>query len=137
MSLKHLGVKTPVEVSITLVDNDEIQAINLEQREKDQATDVLSFPMVDYDPFEDINQAIMAETPNPDTGERYLGDIVISIDKVMEQAQAYNHSFERELSFLVVHSMLHLLGFDHMESSMEEEMIGHQKAIMTLLGIER
>ena len=103
------------EVSLTLVDNNRIHDINKEFRDIDRPTDVLSFPMVEYD---DAGEFAFLEDEddcfNPETGELMLGDIIISLDKVEEQAIAYGHSFTREYAFLIAHSMLHLMGYDHM-----------------------
>ena len=126
------------EISVTLVDNDTIRSINKEQRDIDRATDVLSFPMLDYEVAGDFS---MAEDDisnfNPDSGELILGDIVISYDKVIEQAAEYYHSRKRELAFLVAHSMLHLLGYDHMEPDEAAVMESKQREILDNLGITR
>ena len=133
-------VKCPYEpeISVTLVDNDTIRSINKEQRDIDRATDVLSFPMLDYEVAGDFS---MAEDDisnfNPDSGELILGDIVISYDKVIEQAAEYYHSRKRELAFLVAHSMLHLFGFDHMVDDERIEMEEKQNIILNNLGITR
>ncbi len=103
-------------VSIILTDNEGIHKLNKEQRGIDAPTDVLSFPMIDY--FEPGNFDFLEQDEfafEPESGELMLGDIVISLDKVKEQAAAYGHSEQRELAFLVAHSMLHLFGYDHME----------------------
>ena len=114
------------EVSLTLVDNNRIHDINKEFRDIDRPTDVLSFPMVEYD---DAGEFAFLEDEddcfNPETGELMLGDIIISLDKVEEQAIAYGHSFTREYAFLIAHSMLHLMGYDHMEE--DEKRIMRQK----------
>ncbi len=116
-----------VEVNVLLTDNEQIQIINRENRDIDRPTDVLSFPMIDFSKPEDFSA--VEEHPedyfNSDTGELNLGDIVISMDKVYEQAKEYGHSKERELAFLTAHSMLHLSGYDHMEE--EERLIMEQK----------
>ena len=136
-ALKAEGITNQIEVSLTVVDNDEIQTINHEQRGKDVPTDVLSFPMIEYDLYDSVESAIAAEPMNPDNGLIYLGDIVISWDKVLEQKEAYGHGINREFSFLIVHSMLHLLGYDHMNDDDEKVMTQRQKVIMSDLGIER
>lgn len=136
-ALSSEGIAQPVELSVTIVDNDEIHQINLAQREMDKPTDVLSFPMIEYVHHESMAEAIASEPVNPDSGLVYLGDIVISWDKVMEQSDAYGHSRDRELGFLVVHSMLHLLGYDHTDKEDEQLMIGRQKVIMAKLGLDR
>ena len=126
------------EVNVTIVDNNTIHEINREQRKIDRPTDVLSFPMLDYEVAGDFS---MAEDDisnfNPDSGELILGDIVISYDKVIEQAAEYNHSRKRELAFLVAHSMLHLFGFDHMVDDERIEMEEKQNIILNNLVITR
>lgn len=114
------------EINVVLTDNHEIRSINLEYRNMDTSTDVLSFPMLEYEIPSDFNHVEdHQEYFNPDSGELLLGDIMISVDKVEEQAIKYGHSKTRELAFLVAHSMLHLFGYDHMEEeerlSMEEK----------------
>lgn len=126
------------EVSLTLTDNEEIHRINKEFRNIDRPTDVLSFPMVEYDtPGEFDFLEELDECFNPETGELVLGDIIISLDKVQEQAQAYNHSVKREYAFLIAHSMLHLMGYDHMQDDEAAIMEQRQEAILKGLGIER
>ena len=127
-----------VEISITLTDNDGIHEINKEFREIDRPTDVLSFPMVDYEcagEFDFLEEC--DEYFNPESGELMLGDIVISLDKVEEQAEAYGHSALREYAFLIAHSMLHLMGYDHMEKEEADVMEFKQEEILKLLGIGR
>lgn len=133
-------VKCPYEceVNVTLVDNQSIQVINREQRDMDKPTDVLSFPMIEYDKpgdFSEVEKDISFF--NPDTGELILGDIVISYDKVLSQAKDYNHSIKRELAFLTAHSMLHLFGYDHMEENERADMEERQNIILKNLGITR
>ena len=114
----------PAEVSVTIVDNEAIHAINLEHRGIDRPTDVLSFPMFDED-FDDGEDCV-------------LGDIVISLEKAKEQAESYGHSMEREIAFLTVHSVLHLLGYDHEEGKAEEsEMFEKQEAVLVKMGLTR
>lgn len=128
-----------VEINILLTDNKGIHEFNKEYRGIDQETDVLSFPNVDYKEPANYEKAEQDKASyfNPDTEELLLGDIILSIDRVYEQAEQYGHSILREFSFLVAHSMLHLLGYDHMvpeEASVMEE---KQEAILTILGITR
>lgn len=117
------------EVSVTFVDNEGIRAINKQYRGIDRETDVLSFPMTDAG--EDF-------TVDPESGCNVLGDIVISLEKAVSQAEEYGHSFGREVAFLTVHSMLHLLGYDH-ETSEEDEkiMFGKQDIVLDAMGLER
>lgn len=126
------------EVNVTIVDNETIHGINIEQRQIDRPTDVLSFPMVEYEnpgDFSGVEDDFSLF--NPDTGELMLGDIVISYDKVMEQAKEFNHSLKRELGFLVAHSMLHLFGYDHMVDDERVEMEEKQNIILNNLNITR
>ena len=125
------------EVNVVLTNDEEIHRINKEFRGIDRATDVLSFPMGDYDVPSDFERLEEQSEDyfNPETGELLLGDIVISIDKVDEQAEKYGHSKERELAFLVAHSMLHLCGYDHMEDDERLVMEKKQEEILAGKGI--
>ena len=114
------------EISVTLVDNDTIRSINKEQRDIDRATDVLSFPMLEFDEDGISDELVM------------LGDIVISMERAREQANEFGHSFLREVAFLTAHSMLHLLGYDHVDDKEGEEiMCEKQERVLTSLGITR
>ncbi len=119
------------EVSVTVVDDKEIQKINKTYRNIDKATDVLSFPMYQYEKAADFDN-LDDSAFNPESGELLLGDIVISAEKVTAQAKEYGHSKEREFAFLLVHSMLHLLGYDHMEEEERLVMESKQKEILEL-----
>lgn len=123
-----------VEVSISFVDNKEIQNLNREFRNIDAPTDVLSFPMLEYEEGSD-NEAYSEEDYNE--AEIPLGDIVISTEKVIEQSKEYGHSQDRELAFLLVHGMLHLLGYDHMNAEDEQIMFKKQDEILDMLNIKR
>ena len=126
------------EVSLLLVDNESIKEINKQTRNIDSATDVLSFPNVEYNTPGDLSD--LDETGDyfePDTGELILGDIVLSQDRVFSQADEYGHSVLREYAFLITHSMLHLFGFDHMVDDERMVMEEKQKEIMSILGILR
>jgi len=128
-----------VEVNVILTDNNEIHHINKEHRDVDSPTDVLSFPMVDYENPSDF-EGIEDNTEdyfNPDTGELMLGDIVISVEKVIEQADQYGHSTKRELAFLVAHSMMHLFGYDHMVPEEAAVMEAKQNEVLNNLNIFR
>ena len=120
-----------VDVYITLMDNDEIHKINKEYRDVDRPTDVLSFPMFERDEIVNLKEQKKNDI------EEILGDILISVPKVKEQAEEYGHSFERELSYLVTHGMLHLLGYDHMEEDEKKIMREHEEAVLQKLGIDR
>lgn len=127
------------EVNVLLTGNEEIHEANKEFRGIDRPTDVLSFPMVDYDFPSDFSY--VEENPesyiNPETDELLLGDIMISVDKVYEQADEYGHSRKREFAFLIAHSMLHLLGYDHIDEAERKVMEVKQEAILDDLGITR
>lgn len=127
------------EINLTLTDNEGIHIINKEYRDIDRATDVLSFPMLSYETPGDFS-FLMDENDddfNPDTGEAILGDIIISVDKVREQAKEYGHSELREFAFLITHSMLHLFGYDHMEPDEAKVMEDKQRQILAELSITR
>ena len=128
-----------VQVNIILTTNEEIQQINLEQRGVDAPTDVLSFPMIDYAYPSDFTvlEAGGMDSFDPDTGELILGDIVISVDKVIEAAEKYNHGVKREYAFLITHSMLHLFGYDHMDEVERENMELKQDEMLKRLNITR
>lgn len=138
-SLDYENCPYEAEVNVILTDNETIREINRDHRQIDAATDVLSFPMVDYETpsdFDHVEDAV-EDYFNPETGELMLGDIVISVDKVEEQAEKYGHSQTRELAFLVAHSMLHLCGYDHMEEEERLEMEDRQRAILETRGYTR
>ena len=126
-AMDYEGCPYEAEVSVVLTDNPSIQEINRDYRQIDRPTDVLSFPMVDYErPADFCGLEEQAEDYfNPESGELMLGDIIVSVDKVEEQAEKYGHSQARELAFLVAHSMLHLFGYDHMEE--EERLVMERK----------
>ena len=134
-------VRCPYEcsVNVLLTDNNNIHEMNRQFRGVDRATDVLSFPMVDYGTPADFDgiEELASDYFDPDSGELMLGDIVISVERAMEQAAEYGHSLKRETSFLKAHSMLHLFGYDHMEDSERVEMERMQEEILTKLGITR
>lgn len=114
------------EVNVLLVTKEEIHRINLEQRQIDAPTDVLSFPLIAYPAAGDFSKVEEdSDNFNPDTGEALLGDIILCVDKIKEQAAEYGHSERREYAFLILHSMLHLFGYDHMTE--QEATIMEQK----------
>lgn len=116
------------EISVRFVDNDEIHRLNKEFRNVDSSTDVLSFPL-GADGKYDIN---------PDTGAQMLGDIVISVETALNQSQEYGHTFQREMAFLTVHSMLHLLGYDHVNGGLEAvRMREKEEYVLTQIGLPR
>lgn len=128
-----------VEVNVLLTDSEKIHAMNKEFRDIDSSTDVLSFPNVDYEAPSDFSglEAASEDYFNPESGELCLGDIVVNVDKVYEQALEYGHSPMREYAFLIAHSMLHLLGYDHMERGEAAVMEAKQEEILKRLGITR
>lgn len=127
------------EVNVILTDNDAIQEINRDYRRIDAPTDVLSFPMIEYETESDFSHVedCVEDFFNPETGELILGDIIISVEKVIEQAEKYGHSQERELAFLIAHSMLHLCGYDHMDEEERERMEARQRDILSGKGYNR
>ena len=135
--LKKEGVNCKYQISLLFVDNEEIREINRETRNIDRATDVLSFPMLDYPNkkfFKDFYIDYNFDETFLDGDELVLGDIVLSLERALEQSEEYNHSYKREVSYLVVRSILHLLGYDHMEEDdkaimrkREEELLGELK----------
>ena len=128
-----------VEISLLLTDDDSIRKMNKTHLGRDKATDVLSFPMIEFDKpgsFPDVKDKY-STLSNPDSDELVLGDIVISIDTMIRQASDYNHSLKREFAFLLVHGMLHLLGFDHIEEEDRHIMEEKQRLILESVNISR
>lgn len=138
-SMEYLKCPYSIDVSVMLTDNDEIHDINLSERGIDKPTDVLSFPMLDFDEPGDLSyvEKYPQDYFNPETHELLLGDIVISLEKVKSQAEEYGHSDKRELAFLVAHSCLHLFGYDHMEEEERIEMERMQNEILNMKGYTR
>ena len=138
-TLDYMKFPYEAEVNLTLTDNEGIRQINREFREIDRPTDVLSFPLLSYDSPGDFSflEREAEDDFNPDTGEAILGDIIISVEKVMEQADAYGHSVEREYAFLICHSMLHLFGYDHMTPEEAAVMEAKQNEILNEMNILR
>ena len=127
------------EVSVLLTDNEQIRQINSEYRSIDAATDVLSFPVIEYEVPGDFTglEEETADYFHPETGELLLGDIVISLDRAKQQAEEYGHSLMRELAFLTTHSMFHLFGYDHMEEEERKIMEDKQREVLEQLQILR
>lgn len=139
-ALKKEEVNILYEVSLLFVDNEEIREINKKYRGIDKATDVLSFPQINYPKdkvFKDVYINHKFSTQDLDGELLLLGDIVISLEKAEEQRKEYGHSFFRECSYLVVHSVLHLLGYDHMEEHEKTKMREREEAILSELNIMR
>lgn len=136
--VEHFNCPYDIEVSLLLVDNESIKEINNETRNINNATDVLSFPNIEFSEPGDFSKIDeLDDVFEPDSGELIIGDIVISQDKVKSQALEYGHSELREYAFLICHSMLHLIGFDHMEEDERKVMEGYQSEIMGILNILR
>ncbi len=138
-ALDYVECPYEAEVNVLFTDDAGIHEMNQEYRGIDRPTDVLSFPMVSYEipgNFDSLEEE-QEECFHPETGELLLGDIVLSYDKIKEQAKEYGHTELRELCFLVAHSMLHLAGFDHMEEKEREQMEQMQREILDQLGILR
>ena len=128
------GVEFPCEVDILFTDDTGIQEINREQRGVDKPTDVLSFPMFELKPGEKPR----ADWADPDSGKVLLGDMMLSLERARAQAEEFGHSPEREVCYLAVHSVLHLLGYDHLdEGPMKARMREREEAILEKLGITR
>lgn len=138
-SLEYENCPYEVEVNLLLTSDEEIHKMNREFRGIDRATDVLSFPMLEYESPADFDSIEEAgdDCFHPDSGELMLGDIVISKDRVLAQAEAYGHSAKREFAFLTAHSMLHLMGYDHMEPEEAARMERKQSEILAQMNIRR
>ncbi|CUU46094.1 MULTISPECIES: rRNA maturation RNase YbeY [Clostridium] len=139
-ALKEEEVNMKCEISLLFVDNNEIKEINNETRGINRETDVLSFPMLEYENkkvFKDIYKDYKFSQCDFDGDELVLGDIVLSLEKALEQSKEFNHSYEREASYLVVHSVLHLLGYDHMEDDDKIIMRSREEDILNKLNIIR
>ena len=128
-SLKYEEFDENCEISVSIVDNEEIRQINKQFRNIDRATDVLSFPMLTFEEGEE------AEVNEND--EIILGDIIISLERAREQAEEYGHSYKRELHYLLVHGIMHCLGYDHMTEEEKTEMREKEEFILSKLGITR
>ncbi len=138
-SLDILKCEYEAECSLIITSPEEIRCINCDNRGIDRETDVLSFPLIDFD--EPCGYSCIDENDftqfNPDTGELMLGDIIISYERAVEQAQEYGHSIKREVAFLIVHSILHLFGYDHMDDDERIVMEDKQREILDALNITR
>lgn len=134
LCMKSEKLDKDYEVSVTIVDDEEIRTINKEHRDIDKSTDVLSFPMVEF-----INGELISDEGDydMDLDELMLGDIIISAETAKRQSIEYGHSLDREIAFLTAHSCFHLLGYDHMEEAEERTMISKQEAILKEMGLTR
>lgn len=139
--LQKEGCPFDCEVNLTLTNNDGIQAVNKEFRDMDKPTDVLSFPNCDFDTPGEFSQFrdedVYFDCFNPETDYFVLGDIMISRDKMLAQAEEYGHGVTREYAFLIAHSVLHLIGYDHMEEEEAKHMEAKQNEYLNDLGITR
>lgn len=138
-ALDFIDCPYEAEVNVLFTDNESIREINRENRDIDAPTDVLSFPIGEYlvpGVFDTLEEE-QPEVFHPETGELMLGDIVISVERVLSQAEEFGHSTERELGFLLAHSILHLCGYDHMEEEERVIMEEKQRQIMDALQIYR
>lgn len=139
-ALREEGVKEDYEVSLILIDNANIKEINKEQRQKNVVTDVLSFPMLDYKPHTVYKENYLNYTFNEmdlDDGKLVLGDIALSLERAKEQSEEFNHSFKREVCYLIIHSILHLLGYDHMEDDDKVVMRKREEEILNNFNVLR
>ena len=136
-ALEAEGVRIPCGVDVLLTDDEGIREINREQREVDSVTDVLSFPMLNLTPGTPPD-GTGEEEHDPETGLCYLGDMVIDLNRAKAQAEEFGHSVQRELAYLAVHSVLHLLGYDHLdEGPQKAQMRAREEAILEALGVTR
>lgn len=134
-ALEAENITEPCVINVLLTDNEAIREINLEQRGIDSETDVLSFPMNEFEPGNPDFDGAMYD---PETDEVLLGDMVLSLEKMRAQADEYGHSEERETAYLTVHSVLHLLGYDHVdEGEMKKQMREREEAILSAINITR
>lgn len=139
-ALKEEEVNIEYEVSVILVDNDEIREINRENRNLDSATDVLSFPMLEYPEgkvFKDTYNNFQFDDTYLDDDKLVIGDIALSLERAKEQSIEFGHSFLREALYLTVHSVLHLMGYDHMEEEDKKKMRKREEEILNNFGLNR
>lgn len=139
-TLKEEKVEKNYQISLLFVDNEEIKEINEETRGINKSTDVLSFPMLDYEKgkvYKNMYIGYEFDETYMDGDELVLGDMVLSLEKALEQSVEYNHSYEREVCYLVVHSILHLLGYDHMQEDEKKIMRKREEEILNKLNIIR
>lgn len=138
-SLDYVKCPYECEINVIFTDNEGIKAINKEYRYIDAPTDVLSFPMVEYETAADFNflEHNSVDYFNQDSGELMLGDIILNVDRIKSQAEEFNHSIIRELAFLTAHSMLHLFGYDHIDDNERAIMEDKQEEILNMKGYTR
>lgn len=139
-ALKEEEVKVAYEISVVFIDNEEIRVINKENRNVDSITDVLSFPMLDYPEgkvFKEVYKNFKFDDTYLDEGNLVLGDIALSLERAKEQSLEYGHSFLREAMYLTIHSVLHLMGYDHMKEEDKKKMRAREEEILNKFGIVR
>ncbi|WP_291569378.1 rRNA maturation RNase YbeY [Clostridium sp. UBA4548] len=139
-TLKQEEVHIPCEISVIFVDNEEIREINNDMRHIDKVTDVLSFPMLEYEEHKVFKELYLDYNFSPtdlNEGNLVLGDMALSLERALEQSVDYGHSFLREVCYLVVHSILHLLGYDHMEEEDKVVMRKREEEILNRFNINR
>ncbi|MFX0549209.1 rRNA maturation RNase YbeY [Hathewaya histolytica] len=139
-TLQEEKVKLDYEISLILVDNKQIRDINREIRGKYSITDVLSFPMLEYPHhkvFKDVYKDYGFSDMDLDEGKLVLGDIALSLERAKEQSEEFNHSFKREVCYLIIHSILHLLGYDHIEDNDKELMRKREEEILNSFNVIR
>ena len=135
-ALRFQGVDVPCEINVLVTDNQGIRAINAASRQIDQATDVLSFPMFSLTPGQPPED--WSDYVDPETGRVPLGDMCISLERAMEQGREFGHGVKREIGYLTVHSVLHLLGYDHLDDGpMKRQMRRQEETIMAQLLLTR
>lgn len=139
-ALREEEVLIPYEVSVIYTDNEGIREINRDTRDIDKATDVLSFPMLDYENqkvFKQCYKNFKFSHIDLNEGNLVLGDIVLSLERAKEQSEEFGHSFQREVCYLIIHSILHLLGYDHMQEEEKREMRTREEEILNKFEITR
>ena len=136
-ALKELNPQFDLSVSITIVSNEEIKELNRENRGVDKETDVLSFPMLEFESPEVLMYELSEYDYDPDTKCVFLGDIILSKEKIESQAEEYGHSLFRESTYLTLHGILHLMGYDHIEENDKKIMRSKEKEILNVLKIFR
>ena len=138
-ALKHLNQPAnDISMSLSFVSQEEIKELNKQYRNIDEVTDVLSFPAVENHERKVLDlSACASDNFYPETGKLNIGDVIICLDRAKEQSEEYNHSLKRELCFLSLHGMLHLLGYDHIEADDEQQMLGLQDEILNKMRITR
>lgn len=139
-TLKEENINIDFEISIIFIDNDEIRSLNNQYRNIDKSTDVLSFPMLEYPKhqvFKEVYSKFDFDDSYKDEGRLVLGDMALSLEKAFDQSKEYEHSFLREVCYLTVHSVLHLLGYDHIEEEDKKVMRSREEEILSQFNLKR